>query len=71
MLGLDEGKISLRTDVELQVQKQPFPQQWKFVYDDQYPEWFKVMNFPSGHFLAAFFTNGLIINGMHQNLDYK
>ena len=53
------------------MQKQPFPQQWKFVYDDQYPEWFKVMNFPSGHFLAAFFTDGLMINGMHQNLNHK
>ena len=29
------------------------------------------MNFPSGHFLAAFFTNGLMINGMHQNLNNK
>ena len=71
VLGLKEGKISTRTEVELQVQKQPFPQQWKFVYDEQYPNWFKVMNFPSGHFLAAFFTNGLIINGMHQKLNYK
>ena len=52
-------------------QKQSFFPQWKFVYDEQYPKWFKVMNFPSGHFLAAFFTNGLMINGMHQNLNNK
>ena len=71
VLGLYEGNISTRTDVELQVKKQSFPQQWKFVYDEQYPKWFKVMNFASGHFLVAFFKIGLMINGMHQDLNNK
>ena len=71
VLGLCEGKNCTRTEVELRAQKQSFFPQWKFVYDEQYPKWFKVMNFPSGHFLAAFFTNGLMINGMHQNLNNK